>query len=129
MCEKIKLDADETMLLLITKNWEHKDVPFYNNNPGDLEYIQRCCDFRCQCDNAQLFAIYRDLCIKLLSPSKYQSILEEIMKHITGFYSVCNQQAETFSYVNLMQYIFSALAGRIIINLELDESLILRKEN
>lgn len=121
----IKLDADESMLLLITKNWQHKNVPSKDDALGSLHYIQRCCNFRVFGEDepkypAYMLSIYSDLCIKLLSSYKVWNILRELDKQINGWIG----QEKLVNYDDLMRYIISELACRITTDLELDESLL-----
>lgn len=122
---KIILDADETMLLLITKHHAHKDV-VSDYQLGTSSYIQECCDYRCFGPNyvgphADMFTIYLHLCEKLLSVSRFANILSEVNK--TPFY-------ESMGLVNqptLIELMLSALANRRVTDLILDESLIAAK--
>lgn len=70
----IELDDDESMLLLITKNWEHKDVKKLEKE-SKTDYIERVCKFRCYGDanakwKADVFSIYANLAEKILSPKQ-----------------------------------------------------------
>jgi hypothetical protein len=74
----IELNADESMLLLITKHWKHKDYPILRDFKGHflphdrMQYIQACCNIRCfGCNKkeytADVYSIYSSLCEKLLT--------------------------------------------------------------
>lgn len=118
--EKIVLNDDESMLLLLTKNHQHKDVPLGNISSGSIEYIQACNNFRVwgtlnNKRNAPLFNPYLDLCIKLLNSHQFANILTEIYKHGNGWYR--NDE-------DICKYMISQLAQRLVTDLILDESLI-----
>lgn len=76
----IKLNADESMLLLIAKGHEHKEVQ-KNKGEGDFDYIKRVCAYRCGCEEryVDLFANYKNLALKLLTVSE----LLEKMEYLT----------------------------------------------
>lgn len=125
--ENIKLSADETMLLLITKNHLHKNVPQGSMQTGSFEYIQACCNYRCAITvNAHVFTIYLPLCVKLLSSHQFGNVLEEIHKQVTGNFFIITEGKLTRQ--QLCEFMFSALANRITTDLELDESLIAKRE-
>jgi hypothetical protein len=81
----IVLNADESMLLLLTKCWEHKDHVLKRNKDGRLRknskirsmrYIQECMNIRCFGTNwkkypdleASVWGCYEALFEKLLTP-------------------------------------------------------------
>lgn len=124
----IKLDADETMLLLITKNHQHKNVPLGNMPSGSLEYIQTVNNFRVWGGPSEkvapLYTPYSNLCLKTLTNYQYSNVLDEIHKHLTGLWI---GQNEIFTEKYLLRYMISALAQRVVTDLILDKSLIAQK--
>jgi len=79
----IELNADESMLLLLTKNWRHKDV--YSDISEDrMSYIQKCCNYRCFGHSdvtdykADVWAIYADIAIKCLSSKQIINAFEYV---------------------------------------------------
>lgn len=77
----IKLNADESMLVLITKGWESKLFPYTNKNieAFTFTYIQKVCQKRCNTEYVvNLFQIYSHLAEKLLTVKD----LFESMKYI-----------------------------------------------
>jgi hypothetical protein len=68
----IKLNEDESMLLLIAKGHERKDVPGNEEELGTMEYINKCLKYRCYDDADSEYAvsfitIYSSLAEKLLT--------------------------------------------------------------
>lgn len=84
----IKLDADESMLLLITKNWEHKDhvLPCYENTDirindyrGSERYIQECCNVRCYGRESNYSPYNKDKELKADVYGCYRSLFEKLL--------------------------------------------------
>lgn len=89
----IELDKDESMLLLLTKSWEHIEhqLPRYKNGKikkgyedviGSLEYIQACCNIYCfgqiySKAQANVWAIYQPLFEKLLTAKQVIEAYQE----------------------------------------------------
>ena len=69
----IELNADESMMLLITKGWAHKEVPKQDN------YIQLCMNKRCGC-KANVYACYANLFEKLLTSRQVLRAYEETQR-------------------------------------------------
>lgn len=70
----IELTKDESMLLAITKGWEHKEVPVLRDKDHDviedrIDYIRRVCAHRCGCpiSRVDVWGIYAPLAEKVLT--------------------------------------------------------------
>ena len=115
--EIIKLDADESMLLLLTKNWKHKEVNS-THSAGSLAYIQDCCNHRYATNKAYLFSIYLPICEKVLRKSQFISILSQIESDV-------NFCKKPLTPTSLEIIIFSGLSCTPIQDrFELDTSLV-----
>lgn len=100
--DAIYLDDDDSMLLLLTKNWKHKDV-YRHIDEEKQHYIQRACKMRCYGNSAvewecDLWSIYSSLAEKLLSP---RDLLRAFEFCIPGYHA--------WTYTPI-QAIFSALS-------------------
>jgi hypothetical protein len=126
----IKLNEDETMLLLVTKGWEHKKVPFISA-PNSIEYITACCKQRVWGDyatdkNVDVFHTYLTLATKISTVNSMAAILEEIWKHVSGWYFF-NKEPRPITVEGVTEYLISALRTRKVTDLILDEALVIRK--
>ena len=120
----IKLNADKSMLLLITKYWKHKDIPFLRDKNGRFmkynrkDYIQACCNFRCFGSTwkhtADVYGIYSPLFKKLLSTREILYCYE--------------QSTVTYRHTTFIEQLFSALCcAQVEDKIELDYSLVYSK--
>lgn len=78
----IKLNSDESMLVLITKGWEARIYPYINKDMEKftLEYIQGVCNKRCNMTpgyNADILSIYTVLVGKLVNMNDLLNILND----------------------------------------------------
>ena len=125
--QTIELDDDETMLLLITKHHEHKDVP-RRTGESMMEYVQRCCNFRCFGTDAPsvpagVFTIYLELCQKLLSPFAFCEVLKRIHSGFWWRESNAIRGLAPLSQADLVEAMLGQLSIVRVDRLVFDESL------
>jgi hypothetical protein len=92
----IELNDDESMLLLITKNWEHKDVKKHKDE-SKTDYISRVCKFRCYGDSetkweADVYSIYSSLAEKVLTVRQLLQSFERV-EPTNSFFKLTKSQA------------------------------------
>lgn len=115
----IKLNADETRLLLAAKNHEIKGVSS-NARIGSYEYIQDVCNYRCGISsNASVFHPYNELASKLLTPRQYAILFDNLYRRFSNPFM---ESPEITARV-LAETLIIAVAGRRVTDLILDESL------
>lgn len=121
---KIKLNANETMLFLLTKRHASTLVPQSTHQPGSMEYIQECCDkyVACEPGRADIFDIYILICEELLSPTKMGNILRRFWQN--WFDNLPNTRAGIMQ--EILHHMLMELQSRRISDLELDTALIIQ---
>ena len=126
--EKITLDDDETMLLLVVKNYKHKDVPLDGCLPGSVSYIQAVCNHRCGMSpnhHADVFTIYMELCEKICNRHQFAHLLRRVYQELT-WPAWLKAHDRAFDVKTLLERIFGMLQSRPTSDLTLDESLVER---
>ena len=129
--DAIYLNDDESMLLLVAKNWKHKDV--YRHMDEEKEhYIQRVCKLRCygksdiewECD---LWSIYFSLAEKLLTT---RDLLRSFEFCIPGYHTWKFTPIEAIlSALSMVQVGYHDEHHNFIETIHLNKSLIDMRQN